>query len=57
MDTKDIRVRNVPRWLWKTVKGRALDEERPVYEVVVDALKLYLAGATPYTPTNTGEPQ
>ena len=40
--THTVKIRNVPTWLWKAVKGRALDEERSVYSLVIDALTRYL---------------
>ena len=40
--TQSVRIRNVPIWLWKAIKGRALDEDRSVYSLVIDALTRYL---------------
>ena len=42
--TQSVRIRNMPTGLWKAVKGRALDEERSVYALVIDALTRYLDG-------------
>ena len=39
---QDVMIRRFPSYIWKAMKAVAVDQERPLREVAIDAFREYL---------------